>query len=69
MQSTPSRFRLTLRAVLIDTATRRVVAAREFDTEVKSSSDDAAGGVVAADSATKIVLAGLAAFCAEIVAR
>jgi cholesterol transport system auxiliary component len=61
----PSRVRLTLRAVLVDTATRRVVAAREFDASVVSASDDAYGGVLAANEAVKTLLAELAGFCAQ----
>ena len=49
----PSRVRLTLRAVLVDIATRRVVAWREFDTSVPSASEDPYGGVVAANQAVR----------------
>lgn len=61
----PSRVRFTLRAYLIDNATRRVLASREFDESVASTSDDPYGGVVAANRAVQNVLAQLAAFCAE----
>ena len=61
----PSRVRLTLRAVLVDTATRRVAAWREFDTSVPSQSEDPYGGVVAANRAARELLADLAAFCAQ----
>lgn len=61
----PSRVRLTLRAVLVDTATRGVVASREFDASVVSASEDAYGGVVAANQAVKTLLAELAGFCAQ----
>ncbi len=61
----PSRVRLTLRAVLVETATRRVVAWREFDTSAPAASDDPYGGVVAANQAVNEVLADLAAFCAQ----
>ena len=61
----PSRVRLTLRAVLIDTATRRVIASREFDAEVASPSDDPAGGVATANQVAHRVLAEVAAFCAQ----
>lgn len=63
--TTPSRVRLTLRAVLVETATRRVVAAREFEATAASPSEDPYGGVIAANRAAAIVLAELAAFCAE----
>lgn len=67
--SNPSRTRLTLRAVLVNTATRRVVATREFDASVASASEDPRGGVVAANMVVNRVLAELAKFCAESVAR
>ena len=66
--SNPSRTRLTLRAVLVNTATRRVVASREFDASVASPSEDPRGGVVAANEVANRVLAELAKFCAESVA-
>jgi cholesterol transport system auxiliary component len=65
--STPSETRLTLRAVLLNTATRRVVAAREFDASVAAASEDPRGGVEAANAAVRQVLADLAKFCAEAV--
>ncbi|MEO7335189.1 MAG: ABC-type transport auxiliary lipoprotein family protein, partial [Caldimonas sp.] len=40
----PSRVRLTLRAVLIETESRRVMASREFDGVMVSTSEDPAGG-------------------------
>jgi cholesterol transport system auxiliary component len=61
----PSAVRLTLRAVLLDTATRQVLAWREFDESVSAASEDAPGGVAAAHQATQRVLAALASFCAE----
>jgi cholesterol transport system auxiliary component len=61
----PSRVRLTLRAVLVETSTRRVVALREFDTSVVSASEDPYGGVVAANRAVGELLAELAAFSAQ----
>jgi cholesterol transport system auxiliary component len=66
--SNPSRARLTLRAVLVNTSTRRVVASREFDASVASASEDPRGGVVAANEVVNRVLADLAKFCAESVA-
>ena len=65
--SAPSETRLTLRAVLVNTATRRIVAAREFDTSVAAASEDPRGGVEAANAAVRQVLADLAKFCAEAV--
>lgn len=63
--SLPSRSHFTLRAHLLDTATRQVVAWREFDAIVPSSSEDPYGGVLAANSAVRIVIEELAAFCAQ----
>ena len=64
---TPSRVQLTLRALLIDTATRRVLAWREFDTSVAATSEDAYGGAAAANQAVQQLLAELAVFCAAAV--
>jgi cholesterol transport system auxiliary component len=63
--SAPSRVRFTLRAYLVDIATRRVVAAREFEAVAAAPSDDPRGGVTAAQMAVKNVLADLADFCAQ----
>ena len=65
----PSRLRLTLRAVLLDTRTRQAIAWREFDESVAATSDDPAGGVLAAQQAVQRVLASVAAFCAQQVRR
>jgi cholesterol transport system auxiliary component len=67
--TTPSETRLTLRAVLVNTATRRIVAAREFDASVASVSEDTRGGVAAANAAVRQVLAGLTKFCAEAITQ
>jgi len=61
----PSRVRFTLNAVLIDTTTRQVVASRNFDTTVVSDTEDAQGGVIAAEAAVQRVLSELALFCDE----
>jgi len=61
----PSRVRVTLRAYLVDNTTRQVLAWNEFDETVISGSEDAYGGVVAANSAIKTVLEDLAGFCAD----
>jgi cholesterol transport system auxiliary component len=61
----PSQVRFTLRAYLVDDKSRRVLAWREFDTAVPAVSEDAYGGVVAANRALQSVLEDLAAFCAE----
>lgn len=67
--TTPSRVRVTLRAVVVDTGTRRVIASREFDNEVAAKSDDPAGGVAAANEAVQRLLIELADFCAEVARR
>ena len=61
----PSRVRLTLRATLTDNATRQVLARHDFDAQADAGSEDAYGGVVAANHATRQVLQALAAFCSQ----
>jgi len=61
----PSRVRLTLRAYLVDNTTRQVKAWQEFDTTAAAGSEDAYGGVVAANSVVQSVLKDLDAFCAD----
>lgn len=61
----PSRVRFTLRAYMVDNATREVLAWREFDETVAAASDDPYGGVVAANRAVQSVVEQLAGFCAE----
>lgn len=63
--STPSQARFTLRAVLLDNASRRVVAVREFDASVPAPSEDAPGGVSAANLAVQRVLGELSEFAAK----
>ena len=63
--STPSRVRFTLRAYLVDTASRRVLASREFEAVANAPSENPYGGVVAASQAVRQVLEELAAFCAD----
>ena len=65
----PGRVRFTLRAVLVDEKTRRVLAWREFDTTVPADSEDPRGGVAAANRAVRTVLDELTAFCAETARR
>jgi cholesterol transport system auxiliary component len=62
--STPSRVRFTLRAYLVESATRRVIDTREFDAVVPAASEDPKGGVAAAGKAVRTVLGELSAFCA-----
>ena len=61
----PSRVRFTLRAYLVESATRRVIASREFEAAVPAASEDPHGGVVAAIRAVQTVLGELSTFCAE----
>jgi cholesterol transport system auxiliary component len=61
----PSVLRLTLRAVLIDSATRRVLASQVFDATAAASRDDPLAGVAAAQQATQRLLGELAAACAN----
>ena len=62
--SQPSHVRFTLRAYLVDSVTRRVIASREFDAAIATTSDDPYGGVVAANRAVHAVLDQLENFCA-----
>jgi len=61
----PSRVQLTLNAQLIDINTRRVIASAEFDETENAATEDAYGGVRAANLALERLLVRLAAFCAE----
>lgn len=61
--SQPSRIHFTLRAFLVDSTTRRVIAWQEFDGMQATASDDAQGGVIAANRVVQSVLGQLADFC------
>ncbi len=61
----PSRVQLALNVQLIDVATRRVIAAAEFDESEPAPTEDAYGGVLAANRALERLLARVVAFCAE----
>jgi cholesterol transport system auxiliary component len=61
----PSQVRFALRAYLVESKTRRVIATREFEAAVPAASDNPLGGVGAANAAVRQVLGSLAAFCAE----
>lgn len=65
----PSRVRFTLRATLVDNATRDVLAWREFDASVKAPSETPYGGVLAANQAVQSVLEQLTGWCAETAGR
>lgn len=65
----PSQARFSLRAYLVDSATRRIIATREFDASVPAASENPGGGAAAAQRAAQTVLAQIAAFCTEAAAR
>ena len=54
-----------MRARLIDDATRKVIASREFEAVADAPSANPYGGVQAANVAVNKVLVELAAFCAQ----
>jgi cholesterol transport system auxiliary component len=59
----PSRVQLTLRAQLIDVRGKRVLAVKQFDDAENAASEDAYGGVAAANRLLQRVLGQLASFC------
>ena len=61
----PSRVQLTLRAQLIDVRGRKLIAKHQFDAFEIAPSDDAYGGVTAANRLVQRVLGELAEFCVE----
>jgi len=61
----PSRARITLRVQLVDVRANRVLATREFDESEAAATDDAYGGVIAANRALERLLGQVAAFVAE----
>jgi cholesterol transport system auxiliary component len=64
-QTQPSRVRFTLRAYLVDSKTRRVLAWREFDEYAPAESENPYGGVLAANRVVQTVLDKLSVFCAD----
>ena len=60
----PSRVELALRVQLIDVRAKRVLASQLFDESENAPTDDAYGGVTAANVALQRLLEQLAAFCA-----
>lgn len=68
-QTQPSRVQFMLRAELIDVAGKRVIAVKLFDDAENAASDDAYGGVVAANRVLQRVLAQLADFCVNVPVR
>ncbi len=61
----PSRVRFTLRAQLVESGTRRVVASREFEAMAAAPSENPRGGVTAAHEAVRKVLGEVADFCVQ----
>ena len=59
----PSRIQLGLRAQLIDVKAKRVIAVKLFDESENAASDDAYGGVIAANRVLQRILEQLADFC------
>lgn len=59
----PSRVQLTLRAQLIDVRGKRVIATKLFDEAENAPSQDAYGGVIAANRALQRILDQLSEFC------
>jgi cholesterol transport system auxiliary component len=59
----PSRAQLTLRAQLVDVRGQRILAVKQFDEFENAASDNAYGGVTAANRALQRVLDQLADFC------
>lgn len=59
----PSRIQLTVRAQLIDVKNKRIIATKLFDESENAGSDDAYGGVLAANRALQRILQQLAEFC------
>ncbi|MBM4189949.1 MAG: membrane integrity-associated transporter subunit PqiC [Betaproteobacteria bacterium] len=59
----PSRVQFTLSARLVDLGTRQVLASTEFDETKAATSEDAYGGVKAANQALERLLVKLTEFC------
>ncbi len=65
----PSRAEITLRVQLTDLRSRRIVGARVFDAAESAPSEDAAGGVAAANAALQHMLGDVAEFVVAGTAR
>lgn len=63
--TSPSRAQLALRATLVDVSGRRVLSTRLLQAESSAPSEDAEGGVIAANAALGEVLTSLVAFVME----
>ncbi len=59
----PSRVQLTLRAQLIDLRGKRVLAVTQFDESEAADSENAYGGVMAANRALQRILGQITEFC------
>lgn len=59
----PSVMQLSLRATLVDLRDNRVLASRRYDITEPATSEDAYGGVQAANRAVSSLIAQLASFC------
>jgi cholesterol transport system auxiliary component len=62
----PSRVRFTLRAIIMDEKSRKVLVARELEAIADSPSENAAGAVAAANLAVALVLKDLAMLAASV---
>ena len=65
----PSRVRISVRAQLIDIREARIVGTRAFETAANAPSEDAYGGVVAANQAVGALLDEMASWLTECVKR
>lgn len=63
-ETQPSKVQITLRAQLTDVRSNRVLASRVFDETEDAPSENAYGGVIAANRALQHILNRLTAFCA-----
>jgi cholesterol transport system auxiliary component len=62
----PSKVRFTLRAYVMDEKTRKVLANRQFEAIVNAPSENAAGGVIAANLASQLIMDDLAAMVTNV---
>lgn len=61
----PSEVRVAIKARLVDLDSNRVIASREFVVSEAAPTEDAYGGVVAANTAVASLLAQLSQFCLD----
>ena len=67
-QTLPSRVRFSLRVTLVDDKTRQVLSLQEFEAIEPSTSEDAYGGVLAANRAVQQVVQQVAASLVQVLA-